>query len=88
MARGRGGGGGADQSSIAASYEIPNFDDLPPLLDAPQADRPELFRKKLLACTCIFDFNQPHLHVKEKEAKRQTLHEIVEYVRIIRCWGE
>ncbi|PHJ23385.1 protein phosphatase 2a regulatory b subunit (b56 family) protein [Cystoisospora suis] len=86
---GMGGGGGAESSSIAASYEIPNFDDLPPLLDAPQADRPELFRKKLLACTCIFDFNQPQLHVKEKEAKRRTLMEIVEYVNNSRhCFND
>nr|CEL70647.1 TPA: GE25516, related [Neospora caninum Liverpool] len=76
-------------STLSTPFEIPNFDDLPPLFDAPQADRPELFRKKLLACTCIFDFNLPNVHVKEKEAKRQTLLEIVEYVNNSRhCFND
>ncbi|PFH38303.1 protein phosphatase 2a regulatory b subunit (b56 family) protein [Besnoitia besnoiti] len=85
----RASGYGGSPQGPGAAFEIPNFDDLPPLLDAPQADRPELFRKKLLACTCIFDFNQPQVHVKEKEAKRQTLLEIVEYVNNSRhCFND
>ncbi|EPT24858.1 protein phosphatase 2a regulatory b subunit (b56 family) protein [Toxoplasma gondii ME49] len=80
---------GGGSASLTTPFEIPNFDDLPPLFDAPQADRPELFRKKLLACTCIFDFNLPNVHVKEKEAKRQTLLEIVEYVNNSRhCFND
>ena len=44
------------------------------------ADRPEVLKKKLQACSINFDFNSPTC-MAEKEAKRQALLELVEYVR-------
>ena len=46
--------------------------------EAPASERVELFRKKLQACCYVYDFKQPDAYMKEKEAKRQTLLEIVE----------
>ena len=60
--------------------EEPNpFAGIPTLKEASAADRPDLFRKKLLACQTIYDFNQVTA-IKEKEAKRQTLLELIDYV--------
>merc|ERR1712087_69732 len=48
----------------------------------------DLFRKKLAACSVVFDFHSDTFG-KEKEAKRQTLLEIVEYVNNTRnCFNE
>ena len=65
------------------------FANLPMLKDTPVADRPELFRKKLIACSVVYDFNNPQAHLKEKEMKRTTLLEIIEYVNTSRnCFTE
>eukprot|EP00745_Piridium_sociabile_P036544 TRINITY_DN6575_c0_g1_i3.p2 TRINITY_DN6575_c0_g1~~TRINITY_DN6575_c0_g1_i3.p2 ORF type:complete len:230 (+),score=9.56 TRINITY_DN6575_c0_g1_i3:235-924(+) len=60
------------------------FNNLPLLRDTAAGDRPELLRKKLNACCYIYDFRQPDACVKEKEAKRITLLEIVDYVNSFR----
>jgi serine/threonine-protein phosphatase 2A regulatory subunit B' len=62
---------------------------LPKLREAPLADRAELFRRKMQVCAQIFDFNDDTNNTKDKEAKRQTLLEIVEYVNNTRnCFNE
>lgn len=64
------------------------FQTLIPLKDAPLSERPELFRKKLVACATIYDFNQ-NTCVREKELKKQTLLELVEYISAARnCFTE
>eukprot|EP00397_Hematodinium_sp_SG-2012_P006681 GEMP01006715.1.p1 GENE.GEMP01006715.1~~GEMP01006715.1.p1 ORF type:complete len:489 (+),score=107.42 GEMP01006715.1:151-1617(+) len=64
------------------------FASLPTLRETVAGERAELFRKKLMACSMIFDFNTETFQ-KEKEAKRQTLLEIVEYVNNARnCFNE
>mmetsp|Transcript_92496 Transcript_92496/g.160684 ORF Transcript_92496/g.160684 Transcript_92496/m.160684 type:complete len:469 (-) Transcript_92496:34-1440(-) len=61
---------------------------LPKLRDTPVADRTELFRQKMQACTVIYDFTNDGQQ-REKEMKRQTLLEIVEYVNNTRnCFSE
>mmetsp|Transcript_97685 Transcript_97685/g.174019 ORF Transcript_97685/g.174019 Transcript_97685/m.174019 type:complete len:455 (-) Transcript_97685:75-1439(-) len=65
------------------------FGSLPKLRDAPVSERPELFVKKMQACCAIFDFGSENTNQKDKEAKRQTLLEIVEYVNSTRnCFPE
>eukprot|EP00927_Polykrikos_kofoidii_P085087 TRINITY_DN9150_c0_g4_i1.p1 TRINITY_DN9150_c0_g4~~TRINITY_DN9150_c0_g4_i1.p1 ORF type:complete len:474 (+),score=96.85 TRINITY_DN9150_c0_g4_i1:30-1451(+) len=61
---------------------------LPKLREASPAERSDLFRRKLEACSVIFDFsNDSNQH--EKEAKRGTLIEIVDYVNNTRnCFNE
>eukprot|EP00382_Lankesteria_abbotti_P001106 CAMPEP_0113850806 /NCGR_PEP_ID=MMETSP0372-20130328/4162_1 /TAXON_ID=340204 /ORGANISM="Lankesteria abbotti" /LENGTH=653 /DNA_ID=CAMNT_0000821291 /DNA_START=198 /DNA_END=2159 /DNA_ORIENTATION=- /assembly_acc=CAM_ASM_000359 len=53
---------------------------LPPLRDTPENKRTELFRKKVQVCSIVFDFNITQAHQKEKNAKRVTLCELVEYI--------
>mmetsp|Transcript_17330 Transcript_17330/g.54460 ORF Transcript_17330/g.54460 Transcript_17330/m.54460 type:complete len:477 (+) Transcript_17330:121-1551(+) len=61
---------------------------LPKLRDAPSGERAELLRRKMEACSQIFDFHDDS-NAREKEAKRQTLLEIVEYVNNTRtCFNE
>ncbi|KAF4677246.1 Serine/threonine-protein phosphatase 2A 56 kDa regulatory subunit delta isoform [Perkinsus chesapeaki] len=71
------------------SAEVNPFENLPPLRNAPVAERSELFRQKVRACEVVFDFNNPQAYLKEKDAKRQTLLELVEYVNNTRnCFNE
>mmetsp|Transcript_57352 Transcript_57352/g.167894 ORF Transcript_57352/g.167894 Transcript_57352/m.167894 type:complete len:474 (+) Transcript_57352:104-1525(+) len=61
---------------------------LPKLRDSPAAERPELFKKKMQACSVAYDFRSD-ASVREKEAKRQTLLELTEYVNATRgCFHE
>ncbi|EXB82418.1 Serine/threonine protein phosphatase 2A 59 kDa regulatory subunit B' eta isoform [Morus notabilis] len=60
---------------VTASYEA-----LPAFRDVPSSDKQNLFIKKLNLCCVVFDFTDPTQHLKEKEIKRQTLLELVDYV--------
>jgi len=50
--------------------------------DVPQSERPFLFVKKLHLCCFTFDFTDATKNVREKETKRQTLLELVDYVNM------
>lgn len=50
------------------------------LRDASASDKSTLFVKKLHLCAFAFDFADPGKDIKEKELKRQTLIELVDYV--------
>lgn len=79
---GRGAGG-------ASSSEENMFANLPTMRDTPANERTEMFRRKLQACALVFDFNNQSSYVREKESKRTTLLEIVEYVTNTRnCFSE
>ncbi|KAJ0256921.1 Serine/threonine protein phosphatase 2A 57 kDa regulatory subunit B' theta isoform [Hirschfeldia incana] len=56
------------------------YEALPSFKDVPNAEKPNLFLKKLSLCCVLFDFSDPTKNVKEKEIKRQTLLELVDYV--------
>merc|ERR1740121_1153216 len=61
---------------------------LPKLREAPMTERADLFRRKLEVCSVVLDFSSD-ADQREKEAKRQTLLEIVEYVNNTRnCFNE
>jgi len=61
---------------------------LPKLREAPLTERADLFRRKMECCAVVFDFHND-ANQREKEAKRQTLLEIVEYVNNTRnCFNE
>jgi serine/threonine-protein phosphatase 2A regulatory subunit B' len=47
--------------------------------DVPAAEKQYLFVQKLHLCSFTFDFTDPTKHMREKETKRQTLLELVEY---------
>lgn len=46
--------------------------------------RQELFVRKIKQCTVLFDFSDPSSELREKEIKRQTLQEILEYISMNR----
>uniref|UniRef100_A0A453MH06 Serine/threonine protein phosphatase 2A regulatory subunit n=1 Tax=Aegilops tauschii subsp. strangulata TaxID=200361 RepID=A0A453MH06_AEGTS len=56
------------------------FELLPGFKDVPNAEKNNLFVKKLNLCCVTFDFSDPTKSIKEKEVKRQTLLELVDYV--------
>ena len=53
---------------------------LPAFKDVQTAEKQTLFVKKLHLCAFTFDFTDQGRHVREKEIKRQTLVELVDYV--------
>ncbi|PON95271.1 Protein phosphatase [Trema orientale] len=62
-------------NSLASSYEA-----LPSFRDVPNSEKQNLFIKKLNLCCVVFDFADPTKNLKEKDIKRQTLVELVDYV--------
>eukprot|EP00557_Chaetoceros_sp_GSL56_P013505 CAMPEP_0176482862 /NCGR_PEP_ID=MMETSP0200_2-20121128/3609_1 /TAXON_ID=947934 /ORGANISM="Chaetoceros sp., Strain GSL56" /LENGTH=457 /DNA_ID=CAMNT_0017879221 /DNA_START=1114 /DNA_END=2487 /DNA_ORIENTATION=+ len=54
--------------------------ELPALKDVPPHKREELFRAKLQLCSVTFSFLDPSSEKREKDIKRQTLLELVDYV--------
>lgn len=59
---------------VSAAEPLPNF------RDVPVGERQALFVKKLQLCSANFDFQDMNAHSQEKEIKRQTLLELVDYV--------
>ncbi|XP_015957830.1 serine/threonine protein phosphatase 2A 59 kDa regulatory subunit B' eta isoform [Arachis duranensis] len=62
-------------NSINSPYEA-----LPSFRDVVNSEKQSLFIRKLKLCCVVFDFTDPTKNLKEKEIKRQTLLELVEYV--------
>ncbi|KAL0336025.1 UNVERIFIED_CONTAM: Serine/threonine protein phosphatase 2A regulatory subunit B' eta isoform [Sesamum radiatum] len=60
---------------VSASYEA-----LPSFRDVPTSEKQLLFIRKVKMCCVEFDFTDPTKNLKEKEIKRQTLLELVEYM--------
>ncbi|KAE8734591.1 Serine/threonine protein phosphatase 2A 59 kDa regulatory subunit B' zeta isoform [Hibiscus syriacus] len=60
---------------VAASFEA-----LPSFRDVPNSDKQNLFIRKLNLCCIVFDFTDPAENLKEKDLKRQTLLELVDYI--------
>ncbi|XP_059661108.1 serine/threonine protein phosphatase 2A 59 kDa regulatory subunit B' zeta isoform-like isoform X2 [Cornus florida] len=56
------------------------FEALPSFRDVPSSEKHSLFIRKLNMCWAVFDFSDPSKNLKEKEIKRQTLLELVDYV--------
>lgn len=56
------------------------FRSLPSFKDVPNTEKQNLFNEKLDLCCAQFDFTDPTKNIKEKEIKRQTLVELVDYI--------
>jgi serine/threonine-protein phosphatase 2A regulatory subunit B' len=67
---------GLTDENCAAYYAEP----LPAFRDVPPSEKQLLLVKKLHLCSFTFDFTDQSAHVREKEMKRQTLLELVDYV--------
>lgn len=75
-------GSKANKGANAKLNGIPtsSYEALPWFREVPSSEKQNLFVKKLNLCCFLFDFSDPTKHLKEKEIKRQTLLEIVDYV--------
>ncbi|KAK4363224.1 hypothetical protein RND71_018465 [Anisodus tanguticus] len=60
------------------SYEV-----LPSFRDVPSAEKQNLLIRKLQMCCVLFDFGDPTKNLKEKDVKRQTLLELVDYISAV-----
>ncbi|XP_044502813.1 serine/threonine protein phosphatase 2A 57 kDa regulatory subunit B' theta isoform-like [Mangifera indica] len=67
-------------SKLNGNSLVSSYDALPSFKDVHNSEKQNLFIKKLNQCCVIFDFNDPTKNVKEKDIKRQTLVELVDYV--------
>lgn len=56
------------------------YEALPSFRDVPNAEKQNLFIRKLNMCCVMFDFNDVTKNLKEKDIKRQTLLELVDYI--------
>ncbi|XP_043699700.1 serine/threonine protein phosphatase 2A 57 kDa regulatory subunit B' beta isoform-like [Telopea speciosissima] len=54
---------------------------LPMFREVAAADRPALFLRKLQLCSILFDFSETLKSIREKETKRQTLLELVDFIQ-------
>uniref|UniRef100_A0A1J3G122 Serine/threonine protein phosphatase 2A regulatory subunit n=1 Tax=Noccaea caerulescens TaxID=107243 RepID=A0A1J3G122_NOCCA len=69
------------RSSNGDNLDCVSLEVLPRLRDVSVSEKQELFLKKLRLCCVVFDFAaEPQQNLKEKEIKRQTLLEVVDYV--------
>lgn len=72
------------QPPSAAAAAMPpsgTIENLPFFRDVPLAERQNLFSRKLQICCFQFDFSDTLKMVREKEIKRQTLAELVDYIQ-------
>eukprot|EP00753_Platysulcus_tardus_P009462 PLAT212.17.p2 GENE.PLAT212.17~~PLAT212.17.p2 ORF type:complete len:478 (+),score=262.43 PLAT212.17:325-1758(+) len=68
------------RSSILRAQKVQALKDMPILKDTPPSKREGLFRQKLSLCAVRFNFDDPTSNKREKELKRSTLLELVDYV--------
>ncbi|KAL9397551.1 hypothetical protein Peur_011804 [Populus x canadensis] len=59
------------------------YEALPSFRDVPNSEKHNLFMKKLNMCCVVFDFSDPYKNLKEKDIKRQTLHELLDYISTV-----
>lgn len=59
------------------------YEALPGFKDVPSSEKQHLFIRKLNLSCVIFDFTDPTKNLREKEIKRQTLLELVDYVTAV-----
>ena len=66
--------------SMMNGVMLSSYEALPSFMDAPSSEKQSLFMRKLRMCCVLFDFHDPTKNLREKEIKRQTLLEIVDYI--------
>ncbi|KAG6424781.1 hypothetical protein SASPL_115201 [Salvia splendens] len=73
-----------DPSNVKANGVIGSapYEALPSFRDIPNSEKQTLFIRKLSLCCVVFDFTDPSKSLKEKDIKRQTLAEKVDYVTL------
>ncbi|KAL8150099.1 LOW QUALITY PROTEIN: hypothetical protein V2J09_019907 [Rumex salicifolius] len=69
-----------DVDSKIKGILVSSYEALPSFREVPSSEKQNLFIRKLIMCCVVFDFTDPTKNLKEKEIKRQTLLELVDYV--------
>nr|CAD1823592.1 unnamed protein product [Ananas comosus var. bracteatus] len=67
-------------SAVFPSSVVAGIEPLVSFKDVPNGEKPNLFVSKLNLCCIVFDFSDPNKNSAEKDIKRQTLLELIEYV--------
>ncbi|KAJ9537383.1 hypothetical protein OSB04_030116 [Centaurea solstitialis] len=67
-------------SAVFPSSIIAGIEPLLPFKDAPSSEKMSLFISKLSLCCMVFDFTDPAKNTAEKDLKRLTLLELLEFV--------
>ncbi|KAM1411602.1 serine/threonine protein phosphatase 2A 59 kDa regulatory subunit B' gamma isoform-like [Malus sylvestris] len=67
-------------TQVGPLFSLGAYEPLPSFRDVPSSERQNHFIKKLNMCCVVFDFNDPSKNLKEKDVKRQTLLELVDYI--------
>ncbi|KAK9133232.1 hypothetical protein Scep_012760 [Stephania cephalantha] len=71
----------ASQMGLMPSSAV--YEALPSFRDVPSSEKQNLFIRKLQMCCVVFDFSDPSKNLKEKDIKRQTLLELVDYITTV-----
>ncbi|KAE9610499.1 putative protein phosphatase 2A, regulatory B subunit, B56 [Lupinus albus] len=73
---------GSDAASRSAYGNVLStpYEALPRFREVPNSDKQSLFIRKMKLCCVVFDFTDSAKNIKEKEIKKQTLLELVEYI--------
>ncbi|KAK9192855.1 hypothetical protein WN944_003548 [Citrus x changshan-huyou] len=72
---------GSPASVVAIPPPMFSIEPLPLFRDVPVSERQNLFLRKLQVCCFQLDFNDTMKSVREKEIKRQTLLELVDFIQ-------
>ncbi|KAE9609212.1 hypothetical protein Lal_00020608 [Lupinus albus] len=67
-------------SAVFPSSTVAGIEPLLPFKDVPNGEKMNLFVSKLSLCCVIFDFSDPGKSIVEKDVKRRTLVELVDFV--------
>ncbi|KAK1430872.1 hypothetical protein QVD17_13955 [Tagetes erecta] len=67
-------------SAVFPSSVIAGIEPLLPFKDAPASEKMSLFISKLSLCCMVFDFSDPSKNTAEKDLKRVTLIELLEFI--------
>jgi serine/threonine-protein phosphatase 2A regulatory subunit B' len=68
------------RSSFLKNHNDIEVLELPSLEEAPPSKKEELFKQKLRMCSASFNYEDSEEDAREKEIKKNTLVELVEYV--------
>ncbi|KAF7017030.1 hypothetical protein CFC21_030529 [Triticum aestivum] len=72
--------GSASSLAMNGAVVYHSNEPLPAFKDVPVSEKQNLFVRKATLCCAVYDFADPTKNLKEKEMKRQTLMELVDYV--------
>ncbi|XP_061359578.1 serine/threonine protein phosphatase 2A 57 kDa regulatory subunit B' kappa isoform-like [Gastrolobium bilobum] len=70
----------ASSSAVFPASMVSGIEPLVPFKDVPNAEKMNLFVSKLSLCCVTFDFTDPGKNVADKDVKRKTLVELVDFV--------